>query len=315
MPTMTGFVDFDPEKDIPSLRDRVIFITGGTAGLGRASVEALAKHDPAHIYFTGRNTQAGESLIAGIKKTSPSVGMTFLNMDMASLSSVKKTCAQFSHDRLDLLMCNAGIMDKPPALSEEGFEIHFAINHLAHAMLIQQLLPVMLKTAEMPHSDVRLILLTSVGWRFHPRNGIMFSTLRTKQEDLAMLGLSFRYGQSKLANLLYAAELARRYPSIQTVSVHPGVVATDLVNSLPMVKKAFVYGANWLMGVSVVDEKKGRISQLWVAAGAKRDELVNGAFYMPVGVPSNNKLDRFAKSEELASELWSYTEDSLAKVV
>ncbi|OTA76091.1 hypothetical protein M434DRAFT_402570 [Hypoxylon sp. CO27-5] len=315
MPTMSGFVDFNPEKDIPSLQGKVIFITGGTAGLGRASVEALAKHEPAHIYFTGRNTQAGESLIAELKKTNPSVGITFLKMDMASLSSVKKACAQFSHERLDLLMCNAGIMDKPPALSEDGYEIHFAVNHLAHAMVIQQLLPVMLKTSESPDSDVRLIILTSVGWQLHPKDGIAFDTLRTKQKNLTMFGFQMRYGQSKLANVLYAAEFARRYPSIKAVSVHPGVVATDLVNTLPPARKAFVYVINWMMGVRVVDEKKGRLSQLWVAAGAKRDELVNGAYYMPVGVLSNDKLDKVVKSEELGSRLWSYTEDVLSKAV
>lgn len=211
--------------------------------------------------------------------------------------------------------CNAGIMDKPPALSEDGYEIHFAVNHLAHAMVIQQLLPVMLRTAELPGSDVRLIILTSVGWQLHPKDGIAFDTLRTKQENLTMLGFQLRYGQSKLANVLYAAEFARRYPSIKAVSVHPGVVATDLINTLPPTKKAFVYVINRIMGISVVDEKKGRLSQLWVAAGAKRDELVNGAYYMPVGVLSNDKLDKVAKSEELAGKLWSYTEDVLSKVV
>ncbi|XXG97293.1 hypothetical protein Hte_003589 [Hypoxylon texense] len=312
--SISGFVNFDPEKEIPSLEDRVIFITGGTAGLGKESVEALAKHDPAHIYFTGRNTEAGESLIAEVKKTNPRVGITFLKMDMASLSSVKKACEQFSHDRLDLLMCNAGIMDTPPSLSEDGFEIHFAVNHLAHAMIIQKFLPIMARTTELPGSDVRLISLTSTGWRGHPKNGIAFSTLRTKQEDLTMFGFNPRYGQSKIANILYAAEIARRYPNIKSVSVHPGVVATDLVNNLPTMRRAFIYTAIWLMGGGIVEPKKGRLSQLWVAAGAKRDELVNGAFYMPVGILSNNKLDKFAKSEELAGKLWSYTEDVLAKV-
>ncbi|KAI0384866.1 oxidoreductase [Hypomontagnella monticulosa] len=314
MPAMSGFVNFDPEKDIPSLQGQVIFVTGGTSGLGRASVEALAKHDPAHIYFTGRNTQAGDSLIAEVKETNPSVGMTFVKMDMNSLSSVKKACAGFTHDRLDLLMCNAGIMDKPPAVSDDGFEIHFAVNHLAHAMIIRQLLPVMAKTAELPNSDVRLIALTSAGWRGHPRNGISFSTIRSKQEDLTLLGFNLRYGQSKLANIIYAAEIARRYPKIKSVSVHPGVVATDLVNTLSPMRKAFVLTTNKLLGGELWDEKKGRLSQLWVAAGAKRDELVNGAYYMPVGVLSNDKLDKTAKSEELARELWSWTDDVLAKV-
>ncbi|KAF3070607.1 hypothetical protein GL218_00519 [Daldinia childiae] len=312
MPAISGFVNFNPDKDIPSLQGRVIFVTGGTAGLGRASVKALAKHDPTHIYFTGRNEQAGEALIEEIKKANPSVEMSFLKMDMTSLSSVKKACAQFTHDRLDILMCNAGIMDKPPDLSEDGFEIHFAVNHLAHGMIIQQVLPVLRRTADLPGSDVRVVVLTSAGWRGHPKNGIDFATIRTKQEDLTLLGFNLRYGQSKIANIIYAAEIARRYPKIKAVSIHPGVVTTDLVNSLPLMRKAFVYGANWMLGGGVVDESIGRLNQLWAAAGAKRDELVNGAYYKPVGV--QGKLDKIAVSEELGHELWSWTDEMLAKV-
>lgn len=80
----------------------------------------------------------------------------------------------------------------PPGLSEDGFELHFAINHLAHAMIIQQLLPIMTKTAEMPNSDVRLVSLTSTGWMAHPSHGVTFSTLRTPQEGF--MGSSYRYG-------------------------------------------------------------------------------------------------------------------------
>lgn len=120
--------------------------------------------------------------------------------------------------------------------------------------------------------------------------------------------------QSKLANIMYAAEVARRYPNIKAVSVHPGVVSTDLVQGLPPMRRIFVLSTNRLLGGELWDEKKGRLSQLWVAAGAKREQLVNGAYYMPVGVLSNDKLDKTAKDEALARELWSWTNDVLAKV-
>ena len=166
--------------------------SAGTAGLGKQSVEALAKHDPAHIYFTGRNSKAAESLISEVAKTSPAVHMTFLEMDMSSLSSVKNATKRFAHDRLDILMCNAGIMAAPASLSKDGFEIQFAINHLGNAMVIQQLLPVLKKTSEEPGSDVRVISLTSTGWRGHPRGGILFDELQTTQEGIA--GSWIRYG-------------------------------------------------------------------------------------------------------------------------
>ena len=117
--------------------------------------------------------------------------------------------------------------------------------------------------------------------------------------------------QSKLANIVYAAELARRYPSITSVSVHPGVVKTDLVNRLGYLHKAIVYGLNALMGIRLMTEERGRMSQLWVAAGAKKSELINGAFYRPVGVLSNDQLDEIAKSETFAKELWEWTEKTL----
>ena len=99
------------------------------------------------------------------------------------------------------------------------------------------------------------------------------------------------------------------------VSVHPGVVKTDLVNTLSASEKALVYVANWLKGVTLMEEDQGCLSQLWVAAGARRSQLVNGAYYRPVGVMSNSDLDEVAKSEEFASKLWTFTDDALVKAL
>ena len=220
-------------------------------------------------------------------------------------------------------------MEAPPALSEDGFEIHFATNHLGHAMLIHELLPVLLRTAATPDSDVRVVTLTSAGWKMHPPAGIWYDTLRTKQDKITRSWARYRYSQcspilyntysricsqSKLANIVYAAELARRYPQILSVSVHPGVVTTDLVNNLSASRKALVYTANWVQGISLIPPEKGCLNQLWAAAGSERTEVVNGAFYMPVGVLSNNKLDSVAKSEDFASELWRWTEEVLRNI-
>ena len=171
------------------------FTPKGTAGIGRATVEALAKHNPAHIYFSGRNRKAAESLITDVKHVSPSASLTFLEIDLSSLASVKNAVAtRFIHDRLDVLICNAGIMSVPPAVSKDGYEIQFATNHLGHAMLIHELLPTLLKTAESPGSDVRVVILTSVGYRGHPRQGIVFSSLGTPQDIVFGRWLRYGYG-------------------------------------------------------------------------------------------------------------------------
>ncbi|KAL7912407.1 NAD(P)-binding protein [Trichoderma velutinum] len=310
MPRLSGFADFNPEKDIPSLSGKVVLVTGGTAGLGKESIQALAKHDPQHIYFTGRNQKAADAVINNIKAENPAVGLTFLEMDFRSLESVRESIKQFAHDRLDILMCNAGVMSQPPGVSKDGYEIHFAINHLAHAMIIRELLPVLTRTAEIPNSDVRVVCLTSEAWKAHPSSGVLYDQVRTETGGMS-LGV-FRYGQSKFANVAFAAELGRRFPKLMAVSIHPGVVKTDLVNNLTAAHTAFIYFANFIQGVSILEPEEGVLNQLWAAAGANRNELVNGAYYKPVGVLSNK--DKMAKNEELAHKLWTWTSEVLDSI-
>lgn len=121
--------------------------------------------------------------------------------------------------------------------------------------------------------------------------------------------------QSKLANVIFAVELAKRYPQIITVSVHPRVVATGLINHLPWMDRLFVTVTNFLMGQKLMKPETGAYSQLWVAAGAKRSEIVNGGYYLPIGMFGNDKLNEVAKSHELASRLWDWTEKALDRVI
>src|SRR5947208_724424 len=118
-------VKFNPLTDIPDLARKVIFITGGTAGLGKLSVIHLARKNPAHIYFSGRNASRAEEVIAEVKASAPSANISFIKMDLASLKSVQSGSNEFlrKSDRLDLLMCNAGICCVPPGLTEDGYEV------------------------------------------------------------------------------------------------------------------------------------------------------------------------------------------------
>lgn len=100
------------------------------------------------------------------------------------------------------------------------------------------------------------------------------------------------------------------------VSVHPGVVKTDLVNTLSFADTAFLRLANWIMGVPIIEPEEGVLNQLWTAAGASRNDLVNGAYYKPVGVLSNSDVDKdkAAKNEEVANKLWTWTSDVLDSI-
>ena len=250
----------------------------------------------------------GEAVIEETKRATPGASLTFVQCDLASLESVKASMQTFTHDRLDVLICSAGIMAQPLGLSQDGYEIQFATNHLGHAMMVKKLLPTMIKTAEQPGSDVRIVMITSLGWKGHPSGGIQFSGLKTTQ-DFGLAGPWRRYAQSKLANIVYAAELARRYPSITSMSLHPGVVKTDLVGNLGFRDKALVYVGNF---GKLIEPEEGIHNQLWAAAGAEKKTLTNGAYYMPVGIQSNDTLDRTAKDPKLAAELWEWTEKALA---
>ncbi|KAK3067218.1 hypothetical protein LTR53_016036, partial [Teratosphaeriaceae sp. CCFEE 6253] len=300
---------FNPDRDIPSLVGKVILITGGTAGLGAGSVEELAKHEPAQIMFTGRNQKSADALIAKINKTSPKVKVTFVPCDVSSLASVRDAAATFTREaeRLDILMLNAGIMAVDPSVSVDGYEIQFATNYLGHALLVRHLLPILQSTADR-YGDVRVIEMTSTGHAQAPRNGIDFATLKT---DQASLGYSYiptmskwaRYGQGKLAQMLYSQELAKRYPALTSVSVHPGVILTDLVTRVSFATQI----PTMFMKKTPVDE--GHYHQCYMVTCPKT-AVVNGEYYEPTGVLGKKSSN--GKDAKLAAKLWEWTEKELA---
>ncbi|RWA06711.1 hypothetical protein EKO27_g8400 [Xylaria grammica] len=298
-------IKFD-KSTIPDLSGRVLLVTGGTGGIGAEIVVELAKHNPARIYFTGRNAKYAEDTKERIRAAAPGVRATFLACDLADLRTVKAAADKIlaESDRLDIMLANAGIMAKPAGLSADGYEVHFATNHMGHALLTKKLLPLLERTADLPNSDVRVIYTTSLGWK----NGSLdFKNLNTPMET-AIMGRWIRYGNSKLANMLYARELARRHPKLLAFSLHPGAVTTGLVNDLSLTDRMFVYVS--MMGKMITPEQ-GTFNHLW-AISAPRDTIKPGGFYEPVGVFSSEE-DAVAKERNYNKELWEYTDRELEK--
>ncbi|GAB1207880.1 hypothetical protein APSETT445_006615 [Aspergillus pseudonomiae] len=217
-------------------RERARMWSLGTAGVGAQSVTQLAKHSPARIYISGRNATSAETIINEIAESGSNTPVSFVECDLASLDSVKKAAEDIlaKESRLDVLMCNAGIMALPPDLTKDGYEVQFGTNHLGHALLIQKLLPLLQQYRRSRCGCYQL----------HPSGGIVFDDLKHTQ-DYGVFGSWRRYGQSKLANILYARELARRYPDITTVSVHPGVITTGLVENLGWAHRWFIYATTF----------------------------------------------------------------------
>lgn len=263
--------------------------------------------------------QKAAEAIEEIKAVAPNVNASFIKCDLSFLPSVKKAAQEFNSQssRLDILMCNAGISWTHPAVTVDGYEKIFAINHLGHALLIKLLLPTLLKTAAEPDSDVRIVSLSSVQHREAPKEGIIFKDLKTTQSYIPFVT---RYSQSKLANVLYARSLAKKYPSITTVSVHPGFVDTNMPNN-EVIKDSILWKIFWvtvttvakilmfLTGWGLHTPEDGAKTQLWAATA--KEGPVNGMYYEPVAV--TGKDSKLSKDEKLMEELWDWTEEQLEK--
>jgi NAD(P)-dependent dehydrogenase (short-subunit alcohol dehydrogenase family) len=206
-------------------------------------------------------------------------------------------------------MCNAGVMALPASTSVDGYEIQFATNHLGHALLAKLLLPTMLATAE-KGADVRIVNLTSMAHGSAPgAEGIEFATLKSAQTHLGPIynpSKWMRYAQSKLANLLYAQELSRRYPSILSVAVHPGFIKTELHGTENCIDRQLV---NYFSGGKWIDVADGPFTQVWVAT-AEKAKLKSGAYYEPVAVETTVG-HKSAEGVQVAEELWEWTERAL----
>jgi NAD(P)-dependent dehydrogenase (short-subunit alcohol dehydrogenase family) len=195
----------------------------------------------AHVYMCARSSEKGAAAIASIKTLYPAATIDLLQMDLMDLASVVAASKHFLtlETALHGLVNNAGIMATPFEMTKDGHEAQWQTNYLAHWVLTEHLLPLMLRTAKtLPPGSVRVVNLTSSGHLGAPKGGINF-------EDPVLKDSSpwARYGQSKLANILHTRTLHKTYGpgsanaqneegEIWVSSVHPGLVETNLATSV-----------------------------------------------------------------------------------
>ncbi|RGP69241.1 hypothetical protein FLONG3_7877 [Fusarium longipes] len=298
-------ISFNPDVDIPALTGKVILVTGGSNGLGKESIMQLAKQKPAEIWMGARSAERAQIAIGDIQKEIPNAVIKFLHIDLGSFTSISKAATTFrkQSSRLDILMLNAGIMITPAGLTDDGYEIQFGTNHMGHSLLTKLLLPTLLSTAALPDSDVRVIVLSSEAHNMAPREGILWENLKTEANDITTRA---RYGQSKLANILYAQELAKRHPQIKVASVHPGMVKTNLGNESASKSILLRIALTAARGVIGVDVATGALTQLWAATGRG---VKSGEYYEPIGVTGRGS--KWTRDPELANELWQWTENEI----
>jgi NAD(P)-dependent dehydrogenase (short-subunit alcohol dehydrogenase family) len=219
-------------EDMPNQTGRVAVVTGANTGIGLETAKALAARG-ASVVLAVRNLEKGKQAAGTITKASPAAKVAVQRLDLSSLDSVRAAAAELraGHDRIDLLINNAGVMYTPRSTTADGFELQFGTNHLGHFAFTGLLLDRLLAT-----DGSRVVTVSSVGHRVRSR--IDFDDLASERRYSRVAA----YGRSKLANLLFTYELQRRLHqagvSTMAVAAHPGVASTELVRNSPAVLRA-----------------------------------------------------------------------------
>ena len=193
-------------------------------------------------------------------------------------------------------------MATQPSTTKECYEIQFGTNHMGHALLTKLLMPKLLETASKPDSDVRIVNLSSAGHGMPPKGGLVLQDVKS---DMASTNTWVRYGQAKLANILFTRELARRYPNIKSMALHPGGIDTGL-------SKPFQQAHPWLatllgpVRIFLTSVQTGALTQLFAATSPNAK---SGQYYVPIA--KENSGSKYSQDPKLAAELWDWTEAEL----
>ncbi|WQF87935.1 Putative short-chain dehydrogenase/reductase SDR, NAD(P)-binding domain superfamily [Colletotrichum destructivum] len=304
IPWITAKPAFDQSKDMPNLEGKVIFVTGGTNGLGKQAVLEFARHKPAQLWLAARNPTVAEQTIQEIRMEVPDAPIQYVQLDLASFASIRSAFNTFQEKskRLDILMLNAGITAAPCGLTDDGYEIQFGTNYLGGVLLTKLLLPTLLATTKKPSADTRVVFLGSEAASMAPSEGILFDSLKTEIEKE---GAWVKYGQSKLAVILYARELARRNPELKVSAVHPGFVDTNWAESWKS-SSFFLRALYPLMRMASIGVEDGVRNQLWASVSP---DVISGTYYVPVGQPGHK--DGVLVNNALGARLWEWTEAEL----
>jgi NAD(P)-dependent dehydrogenase (short-subunit alcohol dehydrogenase family) len=288
--------------DIPDQTGRRAIVTGANSGLGLETARELARAG-ADVVLACRNVAKGEEAAASIQGDAAGASVEVRALDLGDLSSVRAFAKGFGNGPLDLLVNNAGIMAPPRGETVDGFETQIGTNHLGHFALTGLLLPA-LRAAEAP----RVVTVSS---QAHRTGLIRFSDLQSVRGYSRWMA----YGQSKLANLLFALELQRRAErnglSLKSTAAHPGWSATHLQTTGPSVfyERAFMAVVNRVYAQSAA---MGALPTLYAATV---EDLPGGSFIGPDGMgegrgyPKVVRGTSMARDPEVARRLWEVSEE------
>jgi NAD(P)-dependent dehydrogenase (short-subunit alcohol dehydrogenase family) len=278
---------------------KTVLITGGNSGIGKETAVGLAKLG-ANVVFTSRDEAKGAAAAADIGARAGR-DVAWMTLDLASMASIRRFAAEFleRYPRLDVLVNNAGLMQQHRSETQDGFETSFGVNHLGHFLLTELLLDRVKASA-----PSRIVVVASDAHR-QARSGLNFDDLQSKR-----YGAFDAYGKSKLANILFARELAKRLEGtgVTVNSLHPGTIATGFGRDGDTTG-IFAFGFD-LVRPFFKKADKGAETSIYLASSPEV-EGVTGKYFSDC---SEKQPTAAAQDDAAAKRLWEISESLLATV-
>ena len=274
------------------MQDKVVLVTGANSGTGKWTAIELANMG-ARLIILCRDSFRGEEALKDIKEISGSQNIELMICDLASLDSIREFCSLFKskYKRLDVLINNAGVILPARHETEDGYELQFGVNHLGHFLLTNLLLDLIIKSA-----PARIVVVASGG---HKTGKIHFEDINLEKN----FNMAKAYSQSKLANVLFTYELARRLKdkSVSVNALHPGPVASNIAVNRDTGFGKLITG---FLKPFFQTPKKGAETAIYLAS-SKDLEGVTGKYYYKKKQAPSSKLTH---DKDLAKKLWDISE-------
>ena len=285
-------------NEMPDQTGKIAIVTGANSGIGYETVRALASKGAA-VIVAGRSKEKCAAAAQAIRDEYPNAVVDWLHLDLADLSSVRQFVEEFTtrHDRLHLLINNAGVMAIPELRrTADGFEMQFGTNHLGHFALTGLLLDYLKRTP-----GARVVTVSSIA---HRRGRMDFDNLNAEQSYEPWAA----YGESKVANLLFTYELQRLFEAagMDTIATaaHPGWTATNLQQDAGL--------ARFLNPLFAMRPEKGALPTLYAATAP---DAKGGGYYGPDGrgewrgYPTQVGSNELSHDQAAAERLWALSEE------
>lgn len=282
---------------IPDQTGRTAIVTGANTGIGFETALELARKG-ARVILACRSAQKGQAAVERLRGEDSGFDVSLELLDLSDLDSVRAFAARVrsAHDRLDLLILNAGVMVPPESKTAQGFELQFGVNHLGHFALTGELLPLLQQT-----DGARVVAVSSIAAQ---QGKMRFDDLQFTQGYSPWQA----YGQSKLANQLFVRELQRRLSqsgsAVRVTAAHPGWTATDLQRTSGI--------ARFLNPILAMKTPQGALPTLRAATdpeALEADYFGPSGWMQMRGYPVRVPMVKQAQDTGAASRLWEVSEE------